>query len=156
MKHFDLSIQDMELQGIAAANERAQDGGIWSRSSGRSYVIFCVGQRPQEIKRFMRWALSNSLGFKPLHGCYKGALERSFIVNLNDMPKIARFIADQESVLILSDYNRADVPKATLFYLKTGKRESLGLFCQGTAKVKDHFESWTFDPMTGNYYVTSA
>lgn len=156
MKHFDLSIQEMEQQGIAAANKRATDGGIWSHSAGRSYVIFCVGQRPLEIRRFLRWALSNSLGFKPLHGCYKSTVERSFIVNLNDLQKIARFIEHQESVLILSDYNRADVPKATLLHLKIGERESLGLFCQGTAKVKDHFDSWTFDPMTGNYYVTSA
>lgn len=146
------SLVNLESKAIVAAQKRADDGGIWSRSSDRSYIIFCVGQKDHQIKRFMRFALRTNLGFKPLRGCYKGKPERSFIVNAKDWRKVQPFVIGQESVLLLHDYNRADVPKATMIY-SDGKREELGLFCQATAEVTKHRESWTFDPLSGCYFV---
>jgi hypothetical protein len=148
------TIDDLERQGIVRARSRAEDGGIWAHSTDRSYIIFCVGQKDHQVRRFLRFALKNSLGFKPLRGCFKGREERSFIVNSRDFSNIKPFVAGQESILLLHSYNRADVPRATLINLKTAKRTELGWFSMATEKVKQHCDSWTLDPMTGVYYVT--
>jgi hypothetical protein len=152
MEHSS-SIDVMERAALEAAHRRADDGGVWSHSQDRRYLIFCVGQEEDKIKTFLRYALESGLGFKPLRGCYKGQEERSFIVNAKDLARILPFIAGQETVLLIHDYDRADVPRATLIHLKDGSREPLGYLVQATKKATEHYESWTFDPVSGWYFV---
>lgn len=154
VKHSD-EIQTLEQAALNRAKDRADDGGVWARSRReQSYLIFCVGQEEWQIKAFLRFALENGLGFKPLRGCYKGEKERSFITNAADLEWIMPFIQEQESILLLHDYDRADIPRATLVHLQTGQREYLGRFMQGTHEVCKHYDSWTFDPLSGCYFVT--
>jgi hypothetical protein len=148
------TIDTLERTSIERARARSLDDGIWAHSSPRSYLIFCVGQKDHQIKRFIRYALKTGLGFKPLRGCYQGKEERSFIINAKDHPRIKNFVMGQETVLFLHDYNRADVPKATLIHLQTGKQTELGLFVMGTDAVRKTHQSWTFDPLSGWYFVT--
>lgn len=148
------SLAELERHSIQTALARADHGGIYQPSTKRSYLIFCVGQEEDKIRSFMRFSLKTGLGFKPLQGCYKGVRERSFIVNTVDFDLIRPFIMDEESILLLHDYNTRDVPRAMLVF-PYGTREPLGYFVQGTEEVVEHYDSWTFDPMTGYYYVAS-
>ena len=147
---------DLELQSIERARRRADDGGVWSHSKDRRYVIFCVGQKEHQIRRFLRFALKHNLGFKPLRGSYKGREERSFIINLNDLDRIRPFIHGQESILILHSYDRGDTPRALLYFTTTGETTSLGRFTIATEAGAKQHDSWTFDPITGCYFVTTG
>lgn len=131
---------------------------VWGRSSpsiSESYVIFCVGQDPVKIAAFRAWATDRQLGFKSLKGCYKGQMEESFITNLKNLPYIQKWLLEEESILLLGPANARDVRPAELVYAN-GKTEELGKFFSVGPETAKRYQSWTYDPLTDNYFITQA
>jgi hypothetical protein len=100
-------------------------------------------------------AISKFLGYEyerpALDGCYKGEVERSYILEVNgkDLTDILAFSKEynQESILYLDNQRLA-----TLIY-SMDNMVSLGLFkgvSEAHAKSKD---AYTFNPLTLTYYI---
>jgi hypothetical protein len=85
-------------------------------------------------------------------GCYKGTLERSYMMLLVDFDKYIRnsgFVSDQESFLhIPGDVRQPCV----LEYQTSGVREALGPMKEFPMAL-DYVDSWTYIEETGKYYV---
>lgn len=145
----------LAVQAVHRARERSHNTGIHRHSNANRYFIFCVGQTRNDVARFLQWALQHDLGFKLLKGSYKGHREISFIANLNDYDRILPFLKEQESILILDRYNSEDVPRAELRNIATGKTTSLGRFVPASRSYALSRDSWTYDPLDGQYYVST-
>jgi hypothetical protein len=85
-------------------------------------------------------------------GCYKGTLERSYMMLLVDFDKQVRnsgFVTDQESFLhVPGDVRQPCV----LEYQTSGVREALGPMSQ-TPMALSHHKSWTYKEEQGKYFV---
>lgn len=129
---------------------------IWGHSTpvgSRSYVIFCVGQEPRMVAAFRVWATAQGIAFKSLKGCYQGQTEDSFIVGIEDFPKVRPWTAGQESVLLLGPCDARDRRSATLLF-RDGGRQQLGKFhaCSKAAALSR--SAWTYDPSQNLYFIT--
>jgi hypothetical protein len=102
-------------------------------------------------------AISSFLGQgykrQPLDGCYKGEVERSYILEVGSksLQDILAFSKEynQESILYLDNQRLA-----TLIY-SMDNMTSLGLFkgvSEAHAKSKD---AYTFNPITNTYYIAA-
>ncbi len=135
------------------ARERMYHGGIVRHSIKETYFIFCVGKDPEKITAFMTWAINSNLGFKSLNGSYYGDPEHSFIANIKDYERILPFLNEQESILVLDDYDARDRPRATLKFMATGETIGMGRLIPIDEVDLPKYDSWTFDPMDGQYYT---
>lgn len=139
-------------RAIDAAKQRAS-GGVAPHSRKDQYFIFCVGQNPVRIAAFIGWAFHEKVNIKPLIGMYEGRAERSFIANMNRYPDIEPFLKNEESILVLHSYDARDVPQAKIVY-QNGKEEPLGRLHAVTKEDAMQCVSWTFDPVSGAYFIT--
>lgn len=128
-------------------------GGVWHRSTREEYFIFCVGQSILKQKAFMSFAYHNTIGVKPLLGCYKGQAEQSFISNYKDFLTIEPWLEAEESILHLGGCNSSNEPKATLVFLQTGIKTELGRLRAVSRDYALSCDSWTYDQFTHTYYV---
>jgi hypothetical protein len=105
-----------------------------------------------QVGQYLKKGLSKSWKAAPVKGCYKGSIEDSFKVNIEDDQDLNLVIAlasmfEQESVLIV-DGSRI----AWLSYAK-GRDVRLGEFIavsEAEAKAQD---AWTFDPESDTYFI---
>lgn len=138
-----------------AANQGVQS---YSSVTGQTpHIIFCVGQSLVRVMAFRSWASAEGLPFKSLHGSYEGKEEESFIVSEPDFVKhdVARWVQDEESILVLGAADSHSRRPATLRYIKPPHPDiDLGLFKSVPRKVALKQSGWTYDPSTGEYYTT--
>jgi hypothetical protein len=81
-------------------------------------------------------------------GCYKGALERSYMILAKDFHHVADFIKNQESILrVPGDVRQPCV----LEYLATGEKIYVGSMRVVPANEALAQDAWTF--YNGSYYV---
>lgn len=145
-------MDDLINKGIEMARQRSANG-LWRHSSNAEYFIYCVGQDPVRIAAFMTWAFHEGVNIKPLIGKYEGKTERSFISNYKDFPMIEPFIKGQESILMLDRYDARDIPHARLVF-QNGREVQLGRLIAVDKETALTCVSWTYDPVTGAYFVT--
>lgn len=139
-------------RALDAARERTNEG-VAPHSRGSQYFIFCVGQDPVRIAAFIGWAFYEKVNIKPLVGKYEGKTERSFIANMDRYEDIEPFLKHEDSILVLHSYNARDTPQAKLVY-QNGKVEHLGRLHAVTKEQAMQCASWTFDPLSGVYFIT--
>lgn len=139
---------------------QGKDSGVWGHSGERgsdSYVIFAIDdQSPAAGAHFRNFMVAQGIGFKPLIGSYKGVIEQSYIINLNDWPTVldTAAVKNQESILFLGACTSRDRRPAELVYLLDGiPAEGLGTFRsvpEAEAKAQD---SWTYCPQMKEYFI---
>jgi len=149
----DKTYEQLQSVSVERARERMYHGGIVRHSIQETYFIFCVGKDMEKITAFTAWALDNSLGFKSLRGSYYGNPEHSFIANIKDYDRILPFLNEQESILVLDKYDARDRPRATLKFIATGGTIGMGRLIPIDEAYVPKYDSWTFDPMDGQYYT---
>jgi hypothetical protein len=81
-------------------------------------------------------------------GCYKGQLERSYMILAKDFHHVADWIKGQESILRVPGDTRQP---CVLEYLDTGERVSVGQMRKVSAQEALGQDAWTY--FEGNYYV---
>ena len=93
----------------------------------------------------------DNIGHKVVKGVYNGDSELSIIVDQKHVDHILRLAKtyNQESILF-SDQSR----NSELVYIKTGKREPLGILTNVKQDYAIAQGSYTFDSLTGQYWVT--
>ena len=143
-----------ELHRALKAAEARQYEGVTRHSKDDSYFIFCVGQDPIKMAAFISWTFYNKVNIKPLVGMYNGKSEHSFIANVKDYAKIEPFLINEESILVLDHFDARDTPVATLRY-NDGRTVHLGQFKAVSKGVAHEKSSWTYDPLTKEYFVTA-
>lgn len=136
------------------------NGGIQEHSSDERYVIFSVTSSDDMLAMHI-YLDENNIGYKPLIGRFKNAYEASFIINVRDWEKVyqTNLLKDQESVLYLwpHAYGYAEYGltcrKASLYTLATGARIDLGCLVAINAGELEHYQDWTYDIHSDQYYV---
>ena len=126
---------------------------VHPHSSSDTFFIFCVGQSFVVINAFKASMAKQGIWVKPLIGQYKGAREHSFIAQMSSYQIIGPWLDEEESILHIHSFNSRDVPKATLLYLKEGRREELGRMFPVSRDEALEQHSWTYDPTYNNYFV---
>lgn len=89
----------------------------------------------------------------PVIGCYKGQIERAFIINAKHFDKYVKpsgFVDNQESFLQVASGNKME---AVLLFPATGARVSLGSMHQVDEAEAKACEAWTYRPDMGVYWI---
>lgn len=85
-----------------------------------------------------------------LIGCYKGQLEKSYMIRADQLHNVREYIRDQESILrVPGDVRQPCV----LEFVSGGERVSLGPMGEVSASDALQFEAWTYNPSNGKYFV---
>ena len=92
-----------------------------------------------------------NIAYKEVIGCYMGQFEQSFLIqdNVDFALDIAK-LYEQECILELSAFTR----DARLIYPLTQSSISVGVFTAVDKETAQRQDSYTYDPMTGVYYIT--
>jgi hypothetical protein len=128
--------------------------GSPSLRAHQACIIFGVGQDPAKISAFTSWAADEGVKIKALVGKYEGRIDHCFIALQKDYSWIKSFLHKEESVLLLDRYDMNGTPRARLVYFD-GHEEEKGTFQLISKDEANQSSSWTFDPLTGNYFTTA-
>lgn len=85
-----------------------------------------------------------------LIGCYKGQMERSYMIPSRYRDKVESFIKNQHSILLVPGDTRQD---CVLEYMNDGSRESIGPMREVSCVEALQLDAWTYVPETGKYYT---
>jgi hypothetical protein len=143
----------MIQQLIERARANSFDTGVWGRSRPGTYFIFCVGDDERIQEAFMTWVYINDIRVKPLAGRYSGKDELSFIASMENYDLLYGWFKDQESVLLLLECNGSNHRRAVMRYLPSYDETPLGWFQQVTKSEAAEAGDFTFDPLTGSYFI---
>jgi len=116
----------------------------------RSNLSFDENQKNHEsVKALMDDA--GNIAYKEVIGCYMGQFEQSFLIqdNVDFALDIAK-LYEQECILELSAFTR----DARLIYPLTQSSISIGVFTAVDKEMAQRQDNYTYDPMTGIYYIT--
>lgn len=127
--------------------------GIAPHSKNRSYFIYCVGQKPEQIAAFRSAMQNSNVPHKELRGRYDGQNEISFISPTEFQDTIMPWLNAQESILRLEDYDARDRPKATLHFLQDGSERSLGVLVSVPEQIAIAKSAYTYDPNFDRYFI---
>jgi hypothetical protein len=102
--------------------------------------------------------MTEKIGYKILHGSYKGATETSYIVNAKYFNTLGSWgvFNDQESILVLGPIAWARGPRpATLWFQNSVTRApvNLGYFVATPYEDAIRQDAWTYDKSTDTYYT---
>jgi len=114
------------------------------------YIIFESDLNIQETIDHLN---ACGIGFKQLEGCYAGKTSPNFIINEKEYHQCMQLIEDQDTVLILSHKQGCGMRIAHIQFTKTGSRATLGYLEQVTEKEAKSAGDYTFDPLTGFYFI---
>ncbi len=87
-------------------------------------------------------------------GKYEGRIDHCFIALQTDYSRIKSFLHKEESVLLLDRYDINGILRARLVYCD-GREEEKGTFQLISKDEANLSSSWTFDPLTENYFATA-
>lgn len=126
---------------------------MYDLETNHDYIIFSVDQN--KLVDFDSYLDSLDIGHKKLIGHYKGQTETSYIINSVDMdqPGMVEWFKDQESVLELGPKDKLSRRVATLVFIQSGDRLSLGRLQSVTRREAEANGDWTYDPTTDEYYI---
>jgi hypothetical protein len=83
-------------------------------------------------------------------GCYKGQLERSYMILAKDFHHVLDFIQNQESIMRVPGDTRQD---CVLEFVESGETVPLGPMRRVSAAIAMLHDAWTYH--NGEYYVCS-
>jgi len=120
-------------------------------------VIFAIDNDndTHTVAKFMRHvdtlrAMGKIDSVVQLVGCYKGQLERSYMIRADQFEHVRDYIKGQESILrVPGDVRQPCV----LEYLVGGERVSLGPMRQVPASEALQAEAWTYSQEQNKYYI---
>jgi hypothetical protein len=92
-------------------------------------------------------------GFKAVAGCYKGKLERSYVMTVENYALITGWTKGQESVLFLSPVRENGQREAKLLDYRDNDIIPLGIWRAVSEAEAHKYDGWTFDPAEGQHYV---
>lgn len=117
-------------------------------STYRSEVPRCANKHVFNwVKSYLDGRMTN---YKVLIGCYKGNLERSFLLTDFELAIIIAKSYDQESLL----HRSADGPDCYLCFLDPETSDiNLGPMIAVSKREARQQDSWTYDPSTKTYYI---
>lgn len=132
--------------------------GVCAHSSAegmKSFVIFAIDEGNNSTV-FEDWMAEHAIGFKVLHGVYKGSAETSYIVNTDNFVRIRAggFVANQESFLYLTAMQKDGCRRAFLRYQNNDVVEELGKFYETTREYAQKCENSTYDLSSNTYWIT--
>jgi len=122
------------------------------------YVIFSVENDLHTRAKFLRYIdTQRAMGYLKGNmvmciGAYKGVLEDSFILCVEDFNNLVRgssYLKGQESVL----HVRGMRMHCEFEYLVSGSKESSGLLVQVTAQEAFKSDGWTYRPDMNTYWI---
>lgn len=122
------------------------------------YVIFSVENDLHTRAKFLRHIdTQRAMGYLKGNmvmciGAYKGVLEDSFILCVEDFDKFVRnsgYLDNQESVL----HVRGMRMHCEFEYLVSGSKEGSGLLVQVTAQEAFKSDGWTYRPDMNTYWI---
>lgn len=120
-------------------------------------IIFAIDDdsNTYNVMKFLKYvsqeqALGRMGKMQHLIGCYKGTLENSYMILAKDLPKIERFISNQESILRIPGDLRQP---CALEFVSSGDRVSIGVMREVTPTEALRCEAWTYVIETGKYFV---
>ena len=116
----------------------------------RSNLSFDENQKNHESVKALMDDVGN-IAYKEVVDCYMGQFEQSFLIqdNVDFALDIAK-LYEQECILELSAFTR----DARLIYPLTQSSISVGVFTAVDKETAQRQDSYTYDPMTGVYYIT--
>lgn len=127
------------------------------RDMNAQFAVFASNGPSAPIENDMQ---RMAIPYRRLQGGYTmddGTLvvEASWLVPYEDMPVLADYWADQESVLLLSEtlHKPAGCRLAELEFIKTGERVPLGVLRQVDRAEAEASPGWSHDPETGEYWT---
>lgn len=85
-----------------------------------------------------------------LIGCYRGQLERSYMMRADQFDAVSEYVRNQESILLVPGDTRQP---CVLEYLVGNERVPLGPMGEVSASDALQFEAWTYNPSNGKYFV---
>jgi len=85
-----------------------------------------------------------------LVGCYKGQLERSYMMRADQLDYVSDYVRFQESILLVPGDTRQP---CVLEYLETRERVGLGPMRQVSASEALQAEAWTYSQEQNAYYI---
>lgn len=91
---------------------------------------------------------------KNLHGCYKGKVERSYLVKASG-PEVQKLAVEtgQESYIRLGKMHPNLGREAVLVYTDSGKEVNLGHLTRVSKDKAWDQDAWTYDIKENNYYI---
>ena len=118
-------------------------------------VIFAIDNDDDvhTVAKFMRHvdtlrAMNTIEPVEMLVGCYKGKLERSYMMRSDQFDHVSDYVKYQESFLLVPGDTRQP---CVLDY--RGKREPVGTMRQVSAKDALQSDAWTYSETKGKYFV---
>lgn len=151
---------------------------VWGHSSiegTKNYTIFSVGDNTEiAYAAFKGWAVDAKISFKPLLGMYRGKSEISFIINSENLARVADagWLKGQESVLSLGTMDSQDRRAAKLIFLNEHgwpaddgdgpewaahkAEQDMGRFVSVSREeaLNNWEDGWTYDPDQKEYFIT--
>lgn len=151
---------------------------VWGHSSiegTKHYTIFSVLDNTEVgYAMFKSWAVDAKIAFKPLMGQYRGQSEISFIINSENLARVADagFLKGQESVLSLGTMDSQDRRAAKLIFLNEHgwpaddgegpawadhrAEKDLGVLVSVSREeaLNNWEQGWTYDPDQKEYFIT--
>lgn len=91
---------------------------------------------------------------KPLHGSYKGQIERSYMIKTSRERALEVATKhNQESILELGEMHPILGRKAQLVYISSNETQDLGHLRGVSKEEAEKSEAWTYDCTSGQYYL---
>lgn len=121
-------------------------------------ISACLNTNTPDQNKQATLKLSNILAingykFKKVEGCYKGSIEPSFYVSCPDFKTFVYLLSlasdlRQESILAVCKHR-----KASLIYVATNKKESIGVFKKCSKHMAINSDAYTYDIIHNTYYI---
>lgn len=130
----------------------------------KNYVIFAIDNDNDlhTVSKFLRHvdtqrALGNIKGtLKPCIGSYKGQMENSYIMRLDDFDLVVSgsgYVDNQESILLVEEGHRGVLYGTLLFSSISMKDQPLGILRAVPPERAMTHDGWTYRPDLDTYYV---
>ena len=120
-------------------------------------VIFAIDNDNDThvVAKFMRHvdtlrAMGKIASVVQLIGCYKGQLERSYMIRADRFDLVADYVRHQESILLVPGDQRQP---CVLEYLAGGDHVSVGPMRSVSAAEALQADAWTYNPNVDKYYI---
>ena len=121
------------------------------------HIIFAIDNdhEPHVVAKFMRHcdterAMMRMPALVQLIGCYKGQMERSYMLPAKCLDAVKDFIKYQESILRVPGDTRQP---CVLEYVQTGERVSICAMREVSAIDAWGLDAWTYDPKADKYFA---
>ena len=119
-------------------------------------VLIVDTSDPEGLTMFLT---NNNIGFKRVVGRYKGHDETPFVIDIETLyanvpfDEFKKFIKDQESILLVHGKSEGSPERRCALVFMNSHPSIYGHWRQVSKKAAERSDSFTFDPLTGSYWV---